>query len=86
MKTLILAVLLAAVSFAPAAAQKQIKRDASGNFYEVRDTTVNKVAVLTKLKYTNSKGLVFPVWRSAKGKYFVNVVPASGKAYKKYLN
>lgn len=97
MKKFILAAFVAAFSFSGVSAQSvksglndSIKQDANGNFYQVKPAKkVRKpdtLAVLTGKTFTNAKGVKYPVWRSAKGKYFVNICPASGKWYKKYLN
>lgn len=82
MKKFILAAFVAALSLSPVLAQKQVKQDAKGNFYEVRDS----VAVLTTKTFKDSKGRIYGVWRSPRGKLFVNVISKAGKTYKKYLN
>lgn len=82
MKNLILAAFVVALSFSSAFAQKLVKTDAKGNFYEPKAA----VAKLTTKTYTSKAGVVYRVWLSPKGKYFVNICPSSGKWYKKYLN
>lgn len=87
MKTLIFAVLLAALSFAPAAAQMRVKQDKNGNFVQVSGSSACVPATDTGKTFTTSKGEVFKVWKSSKGRFFVlRTSKKSGKEYKQYLN
>lgn len=75
------------VSFG-ASAQVKVKQDASGNFIQVSSRGVASAApVATGKTFTTSKGETFPVYKSAKGRFFVlRTSKKSGKEYKQYLN
>ena len=63
-----------------------VKVDAAGNFtyiVAVRDTTAAKNTGKT---ITDSKGNVYQIFVSAKGKYFINRTSKAGNVYKQYLN
>ncbi len=79
MKKLILAVLL--LIAAPAAGQT-VKQDTNGNYVSVkRAETVTK----TGNTFTDSKGVVYDVYKSAKGKLFYYRTSKSGNVYKCYI-
>ena len=60
----------------------QVVQDAQGNFI----TTPKAKAVNTGKTFTDSKGKVYPVYRSARGKYYViRTSRKTGKQYKQYL-
>lgn len=80
MKNLILAVLL--LLAAPAAGQT-VKQDANGNYVAVKRA---ETATKTGNTYTDSKGVVYDVYRSAKGKLFYYRTSKAGNIYKAYIN
>ncbi len=80
MKNLILAVLL--LLAAPAAGQT-VKQDAQGNYVAVKRA---ETATKTGNTYTDSKGVVYDVYRSAKGKLFYYRTSKAGNIYKAYIN
>ena len=80
MKNLILAVLL--LLAAPAAGQT-VKQDANGNYVAVKRA---ETATKTGNTYTDSKGVVYDVYRSAKGKLFYYRTSKAGNVYKAYIN
>ena len=84
MKKFILAALVAAFSFS-ASAQKSTAVKLSGGVYVNASDSSRGVAAVNTGKLYVHKGVKYPIWKSARGKFFVNVVPASGRAYKKYL-
>jgi len=79
MKNLILAVLL--LLAAPAAGQT-VKQDANGNYVAVKRA---ETATKTGNTYTDSKGVVYDVYRSAKGKLFYYRTSKAGNVYKAYI-
>ncbi len=79
MKKLILAVML--LIAAPAAGQT-VKQDAQGNYVAVKRA---ETATKTGQTYTDSKGVVYDVYRSAKGKLFYYRTSKAGNVYKSYL-
>ena len=80
MKNLILAVLL--LLAAPAAGQT-VKQDAQGNYVAVKRA---ETATKTGNTYKDSKGVVYDVYRSAKGKLFYYRTSKAGNIYKAYIN
>ncbi len=80
MKKLILAVLL--LIAAPAAGQT-VKQDAQGNYVAVKRA---ETATKTGNTYKDSKGVVYDVYRSAKGKLFYYRTSKAGNIYKAYIN
>lgn len=82
MKKIILAAFVVALSFSSSFAQKAVKQDKNGNFYEEKA----KVDSMTDKTFTASNGKVYRVWVSAKGKYYCNVQSKKGTTYKRYLN
>jgi hypothetical protein len=81
-KTLILCTLfvLSFTSFS-----QSIKRDASGNYVQIKDTTRGQKATLTGNTFTTSKGDVYPVFVSVNGKLFIVRTSKNGNQYKQYL-
>ena len=79
MKNLILAVLL--LLAAPAAGQT-VKQDAQGNYVSVKRA---ETATKTGQTYTDSKGVVYDVYKSAKGKLFYYRTSKAGNVYKAYI-
>ena len=79
MKALLMAVLL--LMAAPAAGQT-VKQDANGNYVSVKRA---ETATKTGNTYTDAKGVVYDVYRSAKGKLFYYRTSKAGNVYKSYL-
>lgn len=63
-------------------AQTTVKQDASGNYVSVSSTAENKDTGKT---FTDSKGVSFKVFESAKGKLYIKRVSKKGIEYKQYL-
>lgn len=63
----------------------QIKVDNKGNY--VQETTVSgkRDTVNTGKTFTDSKGIVYPVFKSSTGKLYVGKVSKSGNYYRYYL-
>ena len=66
---------------APAAGQT-VKQDAHGNYVAVKRA---ETATKTGNTYTDSKGVVYDVYRSAKGKLFYYRTSKAGNVYKAYI-
>lgn len=63
-----------------------IKVDAKGNYYAAKDTNSLANSKPTGKTYTDSKGVVYPVHVTDKGKLFVvRVSKTTGKRYRYYL-
>ena len=89
MKKLLFAVAFAVLSFSGASAQVKTKIDKDGNYVQVSASGARAAspAVSTGKTFTDSKGKVYPVMKSGKGRLFVmRVSGKSGKEYKQYLN
>lgn len=80
MKKLILAVML--LLAAPAVGQT-VKQDAHGNYVAVKRA---EGYTKTGQTYTDSKGVVYDVFRSVKGKLFYFRTSKTGNVYRCYLN
>lgn len=80
MKNLLFIVVLL---FSFSAYSQNARIDAKGNFHQIgRDT----VAQTTGKTFTTTKGEVFPVYKSAKGKYFIyRTSKKTGNKYKQYI-
>jgi len=64
----------------------KVIRDSTGNFISVSAPTAKKADSTTVYKYTNSKGVTWPVYKSAKGRYYCwKVSKNTGKGYRYYL-
>lgn len=72
------------MGLAECAAQK-ITTDSQGNFVQVKDTASTGTAKLSGKTFTDASGKKYPVWVSAKGKYFVIRTSKTGNKYKQYL-
>ena len=87
-KALLLAVLISGMSLTGNAQEKQ--KDTTPQYEIVGNKVVkikdkSKDPVKTKLIHT-IKGVDYPVWKSARGKYFIiRTSKKSGKQYKQYL-
>lgn len=67
-----------------AAYSQNVQRDEKGNFITVR--SIKQKPVSTTYTYTDSKGIVYPVYMTATGRYFVfRVSRNTGKEYRYYL-
>lgn len=76
---------LAALLICLTAHAQHAVKDAQGNYHAVtrqRDTTANKATGAT---FTDSKGKVYPVFISSRGKLFYNRVSRNGNTYKAYI-
>lgn len=80
MKALLMAVML--LIAAPAAGQT-VTKDANGNYVSVKRA---ETATKTGQTYTDSKGVVYDVYKSAKGKLFYYRTSKAGNVYKAYIN
>lgn len=64
---------------------QNVQRDEQGNFYATGASRVPPKK--TTYTYTDSKGVKYPVYESAKGRYFViRVSKNTGKEYRYYLD
>ncbi len=59
------------------------KLDASGNYIAVK--SVQDSAKATGKTFTDSKGIVYPLMQSAKGKLYYTRVSKTGNEYKVYI-
>lgn len=88
MKKLLFAAVVALLSVTGASAQIKTKVDKDGNYVQVSGSGAARLAsVSTGKTFTDSKGSVYNVMKSAKGRLFViRTSKKSGKEYKMYLN
>lgn len=63
----------------------QVKQDTKGNFYAVKKTESESKATATGKTFTDTKGIIYPVYISARGKYFVIKTSKTGNKYNYYL-
>lgn len=82
MKTLI-TIILFLLSFSTMA--QNVKKDANGNYIAVSTKKAKTEARATGKTYTDSKGNVYPVYESAKGKLFIIRTSKTGNTYNQYL-
>jgi len=84
MKKIILSTLFFMLSLSQGYAQKDsILIDSKGNYYASKVTT----SVSTGKSFTDAKGNLYEVFKSSKGRLFVNKVSKkTNKPYKFYLN
>lgn len=69
--------------FLALSAQAQVRQDAQGNYHAVK---TEQKAEPTGKTFTDAKGNVYPVMKSAKGKLFiVRTSEKTGKTYNQYL-
>lgn len=61
----------------------QVKQDTKGNFYAVKKT--ESEAKATGKTFTDAKGIIYPVYISARGKYYVIKTSKTGNKYNYYL-
>lgn len=67
---------------------QNIQKDASGNYHQLKAPSHADTATLTPTgsTYTTTNGEVYPVYQSARGKFFIiRVSKNTGKQYKQYL-
>jgi hypothetical protein len=81
------AIAIFAIMFAAFTANAQkVTTDAAGNYVAVKTAAkAAEPAKPTRKTYTDTKGNVYPVMVSAKGKLFVIRTSKAGKEYKQYL-
>ena len=93
-KALLSLAFLALATFATAQATNAAKKatkpnvevTADGNFKALARSTSAATAETTGKTYTDRTGKVYPVYKTAKGRYFINKVSGkTGKTYKYYL-
>lgn len=81
-----LAIVLAIASiliFALEGNSQRIALDKQGNYVQLKDTAEARPTGKT---FTTTDGIKYPVWKSAKGKYFViRVSKKTGNKYRQYL-
>lgn len=77
--------LLAMVAGSLTMQAQSVTKDANGNYKAVRGVADTSKAKQTGHTYTDAKGVVLPVYISAKGKLFVMVTSKAGNIYKRYL-
>lgn len=82
MKKILISLVIICASFV--AHSQNVKQDKSGNYYAIgrNDSTQAKQTGNT---YTDSKGIVYPVYISKKGKLFVIRTSKTGNKYNYYL-
>jgi hypothetical protein len=81
-------IFIALVAFGVSAqAQNIVKTDSKGNYYQ--DSTAKSVKIPAKSTgktFTDSKGLVYPVFENEKGRiFYIRKSKTSGKSYNVYL-
>lgn len=82
MKKLLTILFLSFALYSPA----QVAVDKAGNYYTEKKTTASKViATDTGKTFTDSKGVIYPVWLSVNGKLFVIKTSKAGNQYNYYL-
>ena len=68
------------------ATQAQSVQKRGNNFTQVSNKKSSDKETKTQYTYTDSKGVVYPVWLSSTGKAFIKKVSKkTGKEYKQYL-
>ena len=65
--------------------QSRVQRDSSGNFVQIKASKKAYEDKPTGQTYTTSKGEVYPVYESERGKLYVIRTSKSGNEYKQYL-
>jgi hypothetical protein len=78
-------ILLFAIIFAHHCQAQTIVKDANGNYQQVQKA--KEEPTKTGNFYTDSKGIKYPIYKSARGKLFVlKTSKNTGNQYKMYLN
>lgn len=83
MKRLLLLLSIVIASFTATA--QNAKVDAHGNYVAVKNATVKNTGKNTGKTFTDTKGIVYPVYESAKGKLYYIRKSKAGNEYKVYL-
>lgn len=87
MQKIILSIALILIySFSFGQAKPNLVKDLNGNYTAISSAKDTVTAMPTGKTFTDSKGKVYPVFKSAKGKFFVNRISKSGNSYKYYLS
>jgi hypothetical protein len=84
MKKLLVILTVICTSFT--AYSQNVRQDAQGNYIAATATGDSTSAKPTGKTYTDTKGIVYPVYVSKKGKLFVIRVSKTGIRYNYYLN
>lgn len=78
---LVMSILFCSYSFG-----QNVVRDSKGNFVAAKTQKDTTEAKLTNYTYTDTKGQIYSVYVSNRGKYFIIRVSAkTGNSYKQYL-
>lgn len=86
MKQTIAIILLAiAMCFADNVFSQTVTRDASGNYFAVKKQTVATVGKPTGNTFTDTKGIVYPLYESERGKLYYTRTSKAGNTYKVYI-
>lgn len=83
MKNLIALIIIGLVALSFPANAQNARKDATGNYIAInhaQDSTAKQVAT-----FTDSKGIKYPVFISAKGKLFYMRTSKAGNVYRAYL-
>jgi hypothetical protein len=83
MKKLIVSLMFLALYFG--ASSQTVKQDASGNYIAVKAANDSTGGKDTGKTYTDTKGNVYPVMISKKGKLFIVRISKAGNRYNQYL-
>lgn len=81
----ILLTLFIIISALTASYAQTIVKDANGNFTAVKSSRDTAQDINTGKTYTDTKGHVFSVYQSKRGKLYALVTSKNGVVYKKYL-
>lgn len=73
------------IGFIMAANCQTVVKDSKGNYTAVIKPKITKEAKNTGNTYTDTKGNVYPVYESAKGKLFYTRISKNGNSYNVYL-
>jgi hypothetical protein len=83
MKNLLLISSILLLLAASAAGQARVKKDAKGNFISLSQFA--EICNKTGEIFTDSKGRIYPVYKTKRGKLFYNKISKSGRQYKIFL-
>lgn len=64
---------------------QKVTKTAAGNFVQVKKAKTKFTDSLTTFTLTDSKGKVSPVYKGAKGSYYVGKISKKGNYYRQYL-
>ncbi len=85
-QTIVIIIIVLLMCFADNLMAQNVVRDAAGNFTAFRKIANDtSTAILTGQKFTDAKGIVYPVYESQKGKLFVRKISKNGNGYNYYL-